>query len=74
MTMNTTATNTEVNVTAHVEVVYCVYDNHTGAKVGTYKTLKRATRTVDRLDNVYGGCRYGYRREYREFTYPVQVS
>jgi len=42
--------------------MYEVIDRKTGQVVGTYKTLKTARRAVDRLDNIYGGCRYHHRR------------
>ncbi len=38
-----------------------VYDRQTGDVVGTYGSLKRASRAVDRRDNEYGGYRYGHR-------------
>jgi hypothetical protein len=38
-----------------------VYDGHTGDVVGTYGSLKRASRAVDKRDNDYGGYRYRYR-------------
>ena len=38
-----------------------VYDKQTGDVVGTYGSLKRASRAVDRRDNDYGGYRYGHR-------------
>ena len=41
---------------------YEVYDRQTGAVVGgPYSTRVRASRAVDRLDNKYGGYRYGHR-------------
>lgn len=41
---------------------YQVYDRHTGLSVGKpSKTLKAASSKVDRLDNIYGGYRYGYK-------------
>lgn len=36
-----------------------VIDRHTRCVVGTYRSLKAARRRVDRLDNAYGGYRYG---------------
>jgi hypothetical protein len=38
-----------------------VYDRQSGDVVGTYGSLKRASRAVDRRDNEYGGYRYGHR-------------
>lgn len=38
-----------------------VYDRQTGDVVGTYGSLKRASRAVDRRDNEYGGYRYAHR-------------
>ena len=38
-----------------------VYDGQTGDVVGTYGSLKAASRAVDRRDNEYGGYRYRYR-------------
>lgn len=38
-----------------------VYDKQTGNVVGTYGSLKSASRAVDRRDNDYGGYRYGHR-------------
>ena len=38
-----------------------VYDRHTGNVVGTYGSLKAASRAVDKRDNEYGGYRYGKR-------------
>jgi hypothetical protein len=38
-----------------------VYDGHTGDVVGTYGSLKAASRAVDRRDNDYGGYRYRHR-------------
>lgn len=35
-----------------------VIDSHTGHVVGSYASLQRARRAVDRLDNAYGGYRY----------------
>jgi RNA polymerase sigma factor (sigma-70 family) len=41
---------------------YEVYDRQTGKVVGKpYSSLSRASRAVDRLDNKYGGYRYGKR-------------
>ena len=41
---------------------YETYDRKTGQKVGgPYTTRSRARAAVDRLDNKYGGYRYGYR-------------
>lgn len=41
---------------------YEVYDRQTGKVVGKpYSNLSRASRAVDRLDNKYGGYRYGKR-------------
>lgn len=37
---------------------YKIIDRQTGAKVGSAKTLKAASRSVDRRDNEYGGYRY----------------
>lgn len=43
-------------------VKYEVYDKRTGTKVaGPYATRTRARSAVDKLDNKYGGYRYGYR-------------
>jgi len=41
---------------------YQVYDRVTGALMGTYKTLKRAHTKKDKLDDEYGGYRYGVDR------------
>jgi hypothetical protein len=38
--------------------MYEVYDGHTGNIVGTYGSLRTASRAVDRRDNEYGGYRY----------------
>jgi len=38
-----------------------VYDRQNGDVVGTYGSLKRASRAVDRRDNEYGGSRYSHR-------------
>ena len=38
---------------------YNVIDRKTGVIMGTFKTLKGATRKSDALDNEYGGYRYG---------------
>lgn len=38
-----------------------VYDRQTGDVVGTYGSLKRASRAVDKRDNEYGGYRYAHR-------------
>ena len=38
---------------------YNVIDRRTGVIMGTFKTLKGATRKSDALDNEYGGYRYG---------------
>jgi hypothetical protein len=38
-----------------------VYDRQTGDVIGTYGSLKRASRAVDRRDNEYGGSRYSHR-------------
>lgn len=43
--------------------MYQVYDRHTGLNVGKpSKSLRAASAKVDRLDNAYGGYRYGWRR------------
>ncbi len=41
---------------------YEVVDTQTGKVVGTVKSLKAASRKVDKLDNEYGAYRYVYRR------------
>tara|TARA_R100000234_G_scaffold48436_1_gene28970 strand:- start:4572 stop:4751 length:180 start_codon:yes stop_codon:yes gene_type:complete len=38
---------------------YDVIDRKTGVVMGTYSTLKGATRKSNSLDNEYGGYRYG---------------
>ena len=38
---------------------YNVIDRKTGVIMGTYGTLKGATRKQDSLDNEYGGYRFG---------------
>ena len=38
---------------------YRVYDRKTGATMGTYGTSTRAGNKKDKLDNEYGGYRYG---------------
>ena len=38
-----------------------VYDRQTGDVVGTYGSLKRASRAVDKRDNDYGASRYSHR-------------
>ena len=38
---------------------YNVIDRKTGVIMGTYGTLKGATRKSNALDNEYGGYRYG---------------
>jgi hypothetical protein len=53
-------------VTENTEVPeqYEVYDRKTGLKVpgkGPYSTRQRARNVVDKLDNIYGGYRYGQR-------------
>ncbi|MHB8416293.1 MAG: hypothetical protein ACYDB1_13135 [Acidiferrobacteraceae bacterium] len=40
--------------------MYQVIDIQTKAVMGKYKTLRAASRAVDRLDRAYGGCRYVY--------------
>lgn len=45
---------------------YHIVDNHTGSIVGFAKTLKRASRSVDRRDNEYGAYRYSHRRAVKE--------
>lgn len=37
---------------------YEIIDSHTGLVVGTAKSLKAATRSVDRRDNAYGAYRF----------------
>jgi hypothetical protein len=47
---------------ANTDTKYEVYDRKTGLKVGgPYSTKSRARAAVDRLDNKYGGYRYGHR-------------
>lgn len=41
--------------------LYQVYDRHTGKDIGKPLSLPAAIRKVDRLDNQYGGYRYGKR-------------
>ncbi len=41
--------------------MYQVYDTRTGQIMGTYQTLKRATRKIDKLDLAYGAVRYSYK-------------
>lgn len=44
------------------KIQYELYDRRTGQKVGKNCTTKNGARNaVDRLDNAYGGYRYGYR-------------
>jgi len=43
---------------------YEIIDRRTGAVVGKAKTLKGATRAVDRRDNEYGAYRYTHRAVY----------
>lgn len=38
---------------------YKVIDRKDGTVMGTYSTLKRALNKKDKLDNEYGGYRYG---------------
>lgn len=38
--------------------MYEVIDRKTGLRIGIYKTSKAAIRAVNRLDNIYGACRY----------------
>lgn len=40
---------------------YQVIDGQTGRVVGTYATLRAASRRVDKLDSAYGACRYSVR-------------
>ena len=40
---------------------YQIIDRHTGAVVSHASTLKAAIRSVDTLDNAYGGYRYTWR-------------
>jgi hypothetical protein len=42
--------------------LYLVIDRLTGEVVTRCKTLKGASRSVDRLDNAYGGYRYYHKR------------
>ena len=42
--------------------MYQVIDRQTKKVVGIYKTLKSASRAVDRLDNAYGAYRYFQKR------------
>lgn len=42
---------------------YQVYDRQTGKLMGKpVSSLSQARKKVDRLDNEYGGYRYGYKR------------
>jgi hypothetical protein len=41
-----------------------IIDKHTGRKVGECKTLRAASRSVDRRDNAYGAYRYSARPVY----------
>ena len=44
---------------------YIIIDRITGQQVGgTYQSLRRASRRVDRLDNEYGAYRYSVRPVY----------
>lgn len=45
-------------------VGYHIVDNHTKAKVGYAKTLRAASRSIDRRDNDYGGYRYSHKADY----------
>ena len=40
---------------------YHIVDRHTGNVVGKAKTLKHASRSIDRRDNAYGAYRYTHR-------------
>lgn len=42
--------------------LYQLVGNMSGRVVGTYKTLRAASRRADHLDNVYGAVRYIVRR------------
>ena len=42
--------------------MYLIIDRHTKQVVGKASTLIRACRRIDKLDNAYGGYRYGYKR------------
>lgn len=46
----------------HLEKPYEIIDRKTGKVVARTKTLSGARRSVDRLDNEYGGSRYTHRR------------
>jgi hypothetical protein len=43
--------------------MYEILDKQTGRVVATVKTLKDASRAVDRRDNAYGAYRYYHRRK-----------
>lgn len=45
---------------------YDIYDRHTGKIVGTAKTRKAASASVDRRDNAYGGYRFTAQPIYEE--------
>jgi hypothetical protein len=47
---------------------YDIIDNHTKQVVGTAKTHRAASRSVDRRDNAYGSYRYSVRTIYPETT------
>jgi hypothetical protein len=43
-------------------LIWQVVDNHTGLTMGKPLNRKAASRKQDRLDNVYGGYRYGVKQ------------
>lgn len=46
-------------MTIHTKPIrYDIYDRHTGKVVGTAKTRKAASASVDRRDNAYGAYRF----------------
>lgn len=49
-----------IKTTLKIEEIemYEVIDRKTGLRIGIYKTSKAAIRAVNRLDNIYGACRY----------------
>jgi hypothetical protein len=62
--VNNCVKNEDVNALPDkiTDTKYEVYDRQTGLKAGgPYSTRSRARSAVDRLDNKYGGYRYGYR-------------
>lgn len=52
----------DTNCTKGIMEVFNVIENQTGLIVGTYRNVKRARQTVDRLNLEYGAIRYRVER------------